>query len=446
MRVARSRARWLGTAALLLQLAARAPAAAQEPALDESYVSTEASELDAATQAQLDAILATGASVDDFANDQPSLSFYGFMDMTVQRSFVAQELRAIFPNHAIFAMGNINLYASANLTRGFSSLLEVRFSYMPNGTIDSKTLAYTNTTAQDHADWLRPNQWGGVVIERAHLDYSYHALLNVRMGQFLTPYGIWNVDHGSPTVIPITRPYPIGEQLFPTRQVGFEVFGSDLIGSVTLGYHLTLSNGRGPAYQLDFDRNKAVGGRVFVAGHGVGDLTVGLSAYGGRATLAPRIALDTGKIAVGSDDSSTEVALAADLLWEWRGLRIQGEFIANRVEYGERSRKLVSGYAGVNAGFVPDHLARGAYGLVGYRLPWAGLMPYFLTHYFDRGFAERQTLLTGANQVNTLGYQGGINVRPLAAVVFKVQGGIAWVPRVQNATQKYLSLQAAWAF
>jgi hypothetical protein len=114
-------------------------------------------------------------------------------------------------------------------------------------------------------------------------------------------------DHGSPVIIGPVKPYVIGEQFFPEAQTGFEVLGTVPVGEkATLGYHLTLSNGRGPVEQYqDYDNNKAIGGRLFLRGYWLGDLTIGASCYGGTVT-----------------DARQEVDVATQSVkWCWRSYR-----------------------------------------------------------------------------------------------------------------------------
>lgn len=399
------------------------------------------------SSAELDAILAEHRG--GGTKDTPSLNLYGFADASITRYIRLADSYGDFPPRgAFFGLGNLNLYAAANLTRGFSSLFEIRFTYLPNGNAEA-TGTRTVTEAGDYADWGRPVRWGGIIIQRAHLDYSYNELLNVRFGVWLTPYGVWNVDHGSPTVIPVLKPYLIGEQLFPERQTGLQIFGAHLWHTTTVGYHLTLSNGRGDVDTTDFDRNKAVGARLFASTSEVGQLTVGLSGYGGQATrdVTTRYTPGADGLVVHhtSENQYWELALAADVVWEWKNLRVQGEVIVNQVRYVDPGgRKLATNYLG-DIGFVPDHVAWGAYALIGYRLPWLGTMPFVMFQQYKRGYAEQELVLRGANQLDIMGATGGLNVRPVPQVVFKAQLSYGYSPHVSSSIMA-AQFQAAWAF
>src|SRR5262249_49126364 len=144
------------------------------------------------------------------------------------------------------------------------ALGEVRFAYMPNGSPDPNApLGRVSTEAADPIDAYRIQRWGAIIIERLQIDCDLFPGITLRGGQFLTPYGIWNVDHGTPTLIGIRRPYIIGEALFPERQVGLELIGRYFLSELSVEYHLTLSNGRGPISETrELDSNKAVGGRL----------------------------------------------------------------------------------------------------------------------------------------------------------------------------------------
>jgi hypothetical protein len=426
------------------------PPTLETPNFDVPSAPASAGAMRAGEQAELDAIMADQGVAAELEMDGPSLRVYGFADSSFVKSYYLRaESKKARERPSAFLVGNVNLYAAADLTNGFSSLLEVRFTYMPNGTVNPSTLEFTSTSATDNSDLLRTQNWGGIILERVHLDYSYRSWLNLRVGSFLTPYGIWNVDHGSPTIIPVNKPYAIGEQLFPERQVGVAAFGSLLLRNTTLGYHLTASNGRGDIQQLDFDENKALGARLFVSTEAVGHLTVGVSAYGGRGTRRPTLRLVSGNpitFAYGSDDQFKELALAADLLWEWRGVRVQGELISRQTKYLDPGRfEQVTGTAVPS--LTPDNLAWSSYLLLAYRLPWYTIMPYVQYSNFERGYGGDAVLVGSGNLVNAMTMSGGVNIRPVPAVALKAQFSYAWHPSGEDDNLgSTISIQAAWAF
>jgi len=351
-------------------------------------------------------------------DEGPSLSLYGFADFSVISVFGDEYPgKVAIGENPAFMLGNLNLYAAARLSERWRSLLEVRFTVFPDGNIDYGTLQRVSTASHDYANISTTTRWGGIVIERAWLEYSVHELLTIRAGSFLTPVGIWNVDHGSPTIIPALRPFIIGNALFPLKQTGFEVYGNRLFGSTTLGYHLTVSNGRGGIETYgDLDKNKALGGRLYATFTPLGTLTIGASGYTGRSTSGG-VKVVAGKPSLGITEQFDELALGADLLWKWQGLHVQAELQSAQVRYtpaGGAPPLL----GGPPTGVVSDHARLGGYALLAYRLPWLPLMPFAELEFLHNGGQEKS--LPGApNKVYS--YGGGLNYRPIPSVTLKAQ-------------------------
>jgi hypothetical protein len=345
----------------------------------------------------------------------------------------------------------LNLYAAADLGSGWRSLAEIRFMYLPNGTTPASTTfpgpPRTDTTVADYTDLGRPVKWGGISIERAWLEHTFHPALTVRVGAFLTPYGIWNVDHGSPAIIGVRRPFIIGESLFPEHQTGVELYGNFNFGPSQVGYHLTLSNGRGPidSYQ-DLDHNKAIGGRLYFK-HDAdwGTLTLGTSGYKGTYTDASDVFApdSSGNFVITHPISAQyhESSLAADVKYEYAGLLVQSEAIMQGVAYPDDHRPPAFPVAFAPPGFAPDYQRVGIYGLAGYRFPFLGIMPFFGGEHYDNGYYA----FTPASSA----VWGGLNVRPIARVVLKAQFTHSWFAAWQGADLgnfNGLDLQAAWSF
>ena len=326
--------------------------------------------------------------------------------------------------------------------------------FLPNGGVSGSSVSNPlsssgryDATVGDPNDVNRVTPWGAIAIQRAYLEYSFSSSLSVRMGRFLTPWGIWNVDHGSPVIIGPSKPYVIGEGFFPEAQTGLEFFGSSPVGDHTIGYHLTVSNGRGPTEAIqDLDSNKAIGGRVFFRTFGLCQLDLGTSAYYGTVTdERQQVNLATSSVEPFIYSKYKEVAYAADVRWMVHNFILQSEFAVHDRAWDNRYRPTVTAQDGTSGGQV-DIRRVGAYALAGYRFDFLNVMPYVLYSYYDLG---EHTLGTGG-KLNTESL--GLNFRITPSVVLKVEYNIAKFIGDAPATSpardviQVFQTQIAWAF
>jgi Phosphate-selective porin O and P len=377
------------------------------------------------------------------------LKIFGFIDfgtnVVVPKSSTWSKY--LYP-HRSFNIGNFNLYLSKNLSDRWRTMGEVRFLYLPNGSQTVRGTPPTYTLAGDYNDSNRALKWGGVEIERVYLEYSAFKYMTVRAGQFLTPYGIWNVDHGSPTYIPVARPYAVGASWFPERQTGFELFGRyDLSLENSFGYHVTLSNGQGITSEYrDLDNNKAVGARVYWDNNALGQLRVGASGFYGTLTDgAQTLGLSNGKLVVGQANTLQyhNLALAVDAQWKYKSLHLQAEWLCQQVDYTRNGRTQVPNAMVGETAFPADFFSHGMYFLAGYRLPWYGVMPYGIVQFIDQGIPA-DTL--NYKVVNT---EVGLNIRVIDPLVLKASYTYAHFLNhlfVSGADLNTIQAQAAWAF
>lgn len=423
-----------------------AQASAAAPATPAKAVTPAAAHAQDRLAIELEAELVKQA-IGDVQGDDYELEIYGFLDFTYTHLFRDFAFAAPFDS---FAIGNFNLYLASELGDNWRTLAEVRYSYLPHGAVqmDETGSSRLDTTAGDYTDFGRPLRWGSTIIERAWLEYTVHPLLTARVGHWLTPYGIWNVDHGSPVVIGVRRPFIVGESLLPQSQTGIELRGTHNFERLQLGYHLTLSNGRGPIdTHQDLDDNKAFGARLFArADTAHGAVTVGVSGYMGRYTdRNQEFVVEDGTFETRYPRTAQydELALAADLKWEYRGFLLQSEAILNDRSYDDALRPQVLGALDPSE-LAPDDRRVGIYGLAGYRFEWLGTMPFAGVEYYDAG-AESAFIQKSA------AFWGGLNAHPTARVVLKAQYTYSWFPDggenlPDGASYNALDLQAAWSF
>jgi len=362
-------------------------------------------------------------AVSSAATTYPKLELSGFADFsfTANVSPKTSPLRTIAYQYPSFSVGNLNLYLGAALAENWHFLAEVRFLYLPGGNAPfpsstAEQVTPYDTEALDYADDQRALHWGGVQIQRAQIDYTPHPMLALRFGQWLTPVGIWNVDHGSPTVIGVYRPYIIGQGLFPERQTGIQVSGEWTGDTNLCGYFVTLSNGRGPSDAFaDLDGNKGLGARAYWTNSNYGTLTLGASAYKGTYSSRNReygVQSLPGQAPslVGINplvEQYREQSIAGDLRWSYGGLLVQGEVMQHEVAYRNGIRPSQNGLV------FADFRERGYYALGGYRLPWFGIMPFATVEGYN--FAS-QPFVPAAHAESI-----GVNVRPVPTVVLKLQ-------------------------
>ncbi len=390
--------------------AMREELAAQRAELDRQKAHNDASNTSAGTDAQEAALaaLASGtAGGSELATDESMLRVYGFADTGMQKVWGSlYDTGLSLTDASNFVLGNVNLYFDAKPDDRWRALIEVRLTLFPNGaeSLDAKTNTFTthDTTIFDYTSSVggfTSVRWSALILERAHIDYTPYDAFNVRVGYFLTPYGIWNVDHGSPTRIMLRAPFSVTAEIFPERQTGVDAFGRFLFLPWELGYHLYVSNGR-ELDAVDYTEDKSVGARVYLSTRRPIGLQLGASFFHGSAQQRSKTVGSTSTGTLGIvrviDVDQTESAAGADLSIDVDALRIRSEYAMNLTQYNNGKRALFAGYP------LADAVRMDAYVVVAYRLPWLGLEPLVLGE-----IVRYPTLLLGEGFVTG---GGGINV------------------------------------
>ncbi len=395
----------------------------------------------------------------------PKLDIYGFADLTFTQPVNEKGSRWDFylPPQSTFFVGNINLYIASQMSKVLRSLLEVRFTYLPHGKNRSGLEQGTGPTyyenyAQDYTDAERPIKLGAIEIERVHLEYSPVGWLSIVAGQWLTPYGIWNVDHGTPTTIDTHKPYIVGEEYLPERQTGLLVQGAVRSGVHRYGYNFGLSNGRGPLDSYyDMDSNKALTGHLsWQSNSAIGDLTVGVSGYYGRYTNSQRVlapeAGPSGSLQLKTKNTIKEqydeYSLAMDAKLVKGGFEVFSEVAMNTKMYTDAGRPLLQNsfltlIDPTKTNLIqPDTRRVGGYVIGGYRFRWLGIMPFTQLQY---------VYLDTVDLPATAAFTAGLNMRPHESVTFKLHFAQAIFPGANDLgpgrdSLRAFATQVAWAF
>jgi hypothetical protein len=370
------------------------------------------------------------------AEDTPELEpekfrLYGFMDMGFQRAWVDRRslIAAYFETNSwTFVTGNLNLYFDFTPDPDWRGLAEVRFTGAPHGQIEQyggitgQEFRRTNTEQFDpHATVLNAPMWGGyTVIERASIEWQKYQQFQLRTGLFFTPFGIWNEDHGSPTLISLTLPQFMQQKFFPLRQTGVQALGSFFSGEWEIAYRAWLSNGRTEENLLDYDDDKAFGVRSFVR-KDAGDFRtqIGASYHHGHVEtkvvdiLGVPPVTETIEFESYSSVAYTEDIIGLDLSLDIVDTRIRAEYVARYQRYDEGKRAVNPFETSAPGSFKGDDWQQGAYLIVAQALPWWGLEPYLFAEGLHQNWAFAGDLLTQAGP--------GLNVRFSPAATLKMQ-------------------------
>lgn len=359
------------------------------------------------------------ASAAETSQTEQKLSLYGFLDFGLQKAWFSRTsgLNTVIESDATtFVLGNVNLYLDARPVEHWRALAEVRFTTYPHGqfTAAQPGQGFERTSTQmfdvnSASGGFAQTHWGSIVLERAQIEWSGADWLRVRGGYWFTPYGIWNVDHGTPTLISLNVPQFVVFEVFPARQLGLDVYGTLHAGAWDVDYHAYVSNGRTPG-QLDPTEDKLLGGRLALSRTQPFALTLGASGFYSRYSDKRARVVSYAPPEYVRDEvvAFDEAGVGADLAVDAGKLRVRSEFALNRRAYDDGKHE--PGW--IPGTYFPSRVFWGAYGLVAYDTGFAGLEPYLY------GELDRNMLPTSDAIVTP---SVGLNVHFTPATQLKLQ-------------------------
>lgn len=256
-------------------------------------------------------------------DDESKFRVYGFADMSIGKLFLDDnsfiKTDNFFSGDLKTKLDHINVYSEFLPNDHVRMLLELSYQQKPvtisNGSVGTVLEVFDPISGKTVADTLsKPtpasvnkitqaasiSEYGSFSVERAMLQLMINQYINFTAGRFITPAGIWNVDHGSPAILTARQPsqFSIAE-LFPKAQTGLSVDGRVLVGDADLGYTIYAGGGR---TDLDVRKFKDVsaGGQLRLNLPLLNEFRLGTSAYTGmlKSSLSSmHIVLDQSVIA-----------------------------------------------------------------------------------------------------------------------------------------------------
>jgi hypothetical protein len=359
-------------------------------------------------------------------DDMPHLRLYGFMDAGLTRHMGDSPLLGFFPtSESSFVSGNANLYLDATAGSAWRALVEARFSHYPHGRESFDAMGRYRRDDTRLYDTTGPSGrgavgWSGIILERSYIQWTPRDELGVSVGYFLSPYGIWNVDHGTPTLISLILPAFQTNEAMPTHQTGVQIFGTFALPPGDLGYTVYLSNGRTPGL-MDTTDDKALGGRLTLRRLQPFALQLGLSGYYGRnEDISKRLDLSGRDFGAVADLLARwrEWVAGADVSIDYRGLRLRSEGLIRRVRYEDGLHQPVT--FGAPGRLQPSRYEHYLYGLLAYRFA-----TYFEPYLFEEvTWSSPDITFSHVSHVASLGF----NVYFTAYAMLKTQFAAAFFP------------------
>lgn len=224
--------------------------------------------------------------------------------------------------------------------------------------IDNRFRVFSEIEWEHGTSYTDEGRSGAVYVAKSFLEYKHSDALQVWIGKFLSPFGIYNDRYdATPTLLfTILPPAVYGSyshsplRPFAKFSTGLKLLGASFIDDWEARYSLYVSNGRGPdPSDRDNNANKGVGGRLVITPPS-GTIHAGLSYYRDRNGLFR---------------DSRQSSLGFDLEVEAANLYLSSELILLSMEHIEEAPKLPE-----------THHSNGYYFLAGYTFydrltPWA---------------------------------------------------------------------------
>ena len=347
---------------------------------------------------------------------EQGVTISGFFDLEFNKLDTSNStMSPLISDEGTFSNSHLNVYLDSQVSSKVRFFSEVRLLHQP----------FTLFTEENLASRFQ----GSLLIERAWVDWNYRNELNIRGGKFLTPYGIWNIEHGGPILISTRTPLLLRKQIFPEAMTGLQVYGKIFPADFQISYHAWIGNGKGPTSAIqDNDDHKSVGGRVAVRLPTNRKIELGVSAYTGhveKAELIPsepvlanirKVFMSEGNMPllmklVGNGftaqgeavDGYIDRALGFDLSFELSNFEIQGEWVVNSVDPFKK--------------ITPEFKELGGYGQIAYGI-WTSAGKF--TPFVRAGFSDPNDEFE--NEIGELRiFTFGLNYKPTVGVALKTE-------------------------